>query len=90
MAVSQGMNRPAVLMIAGQLDTDQQAVAELMHRSSSAVGTLAQNWFGPDSSQFVSDWAAHSRQLQMAGDAMAMMSKHARTQAMDQQTASAS
>lgn len=88
MAVSQGMNRPAVLSIAGQLDADQQTVADLMQRSSSVVGTLAQNWFGHDSSQFASDWASHSRQLQMAGDAIAAMSKQARTQATDQQATS--
>jgi len=88
MALSQGMNRPAVLMIAGQLDSDQQTVADLMQRTSSVVGTLVQNWFGHDSSQFAADWATHSRQLQMAADSMATMSKHARVQASDQQATS--
>ena len=88
MALSQGMNRPAVLTIAGQLDSDQQTVADLMQRTSSVVGTLAQNWFGHDSSQFAADWATHSRQLQMAADSMAAMSKHARIQATDQETTS--
>jgi uncharacterized protein YukE len=90
MALSQGMNRPAVLTIAGQLDSDQQTVADLMQRTSSVVGTLAQNWFGHDSSQFAADWATHSRQLQMAADSMAAMSKHARIQATDQETTSTS
>jgi len=84
------MNRPAVLTIAGQLDSDQQTVADLMQRTSSVVGTLAQNWFGHDSSQFAADWATHSRQLQMAADSMAAMSKHARIQATDQETTSTS
>lgn len=88
MAVSQGMNRPTVLMIAGQLDSDQQTVSDLMQRTASVVGTLGQNWFGHDSSQFAADWATHSKQLQMAADAMAGMSRHARIQATDQQTAS--
>jgi uncharacterized protein YukE len=90
MALSQGMNRPAVLTIAGRLDSDQQTVADLMQRTSSVVGTLAQNWFGHDSSQFAADWATHSRQLQMAADSMAAMSKHARIQATDQETTSTS
>ncbi|HZW45251.1 MAG TPA: hypothetical protein VFF32_12840 [Dermatophilaceae bacterium] len=90
MAVGQGMNRPAVLMIAGQLDSDQQTVADLMQRTSSVVGTLAQNWFGHDSSQFAADWATHCKQLQMAADTLATMSRHARVQATDQQTTSTS
>jgi uncharacterized protein YukE len=88
MALSQGMNRPAVLTIAGQLDADQQTVAELMQRTTSVVGTLGQNWFGHDSSQFAADWATHSKQLQMAAESIAVMSKHARTQATDQQATS--
>ena len=88
MAVSQGMNRPAVLMIAGQLDSDQQTVADLMQRTSSVVGTLVQNWFGHDSSQFAADWASRSKQLQMAADAIAAMSRRARVEAADQQAAS--
>ena len=90
MAVSQGMNRPAVLSVAGQLDTDQQAVADLMQRTVSSVGLLGQNWFGHDSSQFAADWATQSTQLQLAADALAAMSKHARTQASDQESASMS
>lgn len=90
MVVSQGMNRPAVLMIAGQLDADQQTVADLMQRTSSVVGTLVQNWFGHDSSQFAADWASRSKQLQMAADAVAAMSRHARVQAADQQATSTS
>jgi uncharacterized protein YukE len=88
MAVSQGMNRPAVLTTAGQLDTDQQVVTDLLQRTQTAVSTLGQNWFGNDSSQFASDWAAHSKALQMAADALAAMSRTARTQATDQQTTS--
>ena len=88
MAVSQGMNHPAVLTIAGQLDTDQQTVVGLIQRTTMVVSTLAQNWFGNDSSQFASDWATHSRQLQMAAGAIAVMSKEARNQASDQQTTS--
>ena len=88
MAISQGMNHPAVLAIAGQLDTDHQRVTDLMQRTATVVSTLAQNWFGNDSTQFASDWATHSRQLQMAADAIAVMSKQARSQASDQQTTS--
>ena len=90
MTVSQGMNRPAVLTIAGQLDSDQQTVTDLMQRTSSVVVTLSQNWFGHDSSQFAADWATHSKQLQLAADAITAMSKHARAQATDQQSTSAS
>jgi len=82
------MNRPAVLTIAGQLDADQQTVADLMQRTTSVVGTLGQNWFGHDSSQFAADWATHSKALQMAAESIAVMSKHARTQATDQQATS--
>ncbi len=89
MALSQGMNRPAVLMIAGRLDSDQQTVADLMQRTSSVVGTLAANWFGHDSSQFAADWATQSKQLQVAADTVATMSRHARVQATDQQATSA-
>jgi len=89
MAVSQGMNHSAVLVVAGQLDTDQKTVTDLAQRAETAVSTLVQNWFGSDSTRFASDWAAHSRQLQMAADAIAAMSRQARTQASDQQTASA-
>lgn len=88
MAVSQGMNRPVVLSVADQLDSDQQTVADLMQRTSSVVVTLGHNWFGHDSSQFAADWATQSKQLQMAADAVAAMSKHARIQATDQQTTS--
>jgi uncharacterized protein YukE len=84
------MNHPAVLTIAGQLDTDQQTVTDLMQRTQTAVNTLGQNWFGSDSSQFASDWTAHSRQLQMAADVIASMSKQARVQASDQQATSTS
>jgi len=84
------MNRPAVLTVASQLDTDQQQVAELTQRASATVVTLGQNWFGHDSSQFASDWAANSKALQMSADALAAMSKHARTQATDQQATSGS
>jgi hypothetical protein len=88
MAVSQGMNHPAVLTVAAALDTDQQAVTDLMQRAATAVSTLGQNWFGNDSTQFAAHWSAHSRQLQMAADAIAAMSRQARTQASDQQTTS--
>jgi len=76
------------MMIAGQLDSDQQTVADLMQRTSSVVGTLAANWFGHDSSQFAADWATQCKQLQMAADTLAAMSRHARVQATDQQTTS--
>ena len=90
MAVSQGMNRPAVMSIAGQLDTDQQTVTDLMQRTSTSVNTLGQNWFGNDSSQFASDWATQSKQFQIAADAIGAMSRQARTQASDQATTSTS
>lgn len=89
MTLSQGMQREVVLTTAGQLDTDQQKVTDLMQRTQAAVNTLGQNWFGNDSSQFASDWASYSRQFQMAADAIAAMSKMARAQASDQQTTSA-
>jgi uncharacterized protein YukE len=89
MAVSQGMQREMVLTTAGQLDTDQQTVTDLMQRTLAAVNTLSQNWFGNDSTQFASDWASYSRQLQTAADAIAAMSRMARTQASDQQSTSA-
>ena len=89
MTVSQGMNHPAVLAVASQLDTDQQTVTDLIQRTTSAVSTLGQNWFGNDSSQFAADWAAHSRQLQMAADAIAAMSRQARAEASDQHAVSA-
>jgi len=79
------MNRPAVLTVAGQLDTDQQSVADLMQRTLSSVGVLGQNWFGHDSSQFAADWATQSTHLQVAADSLAAMSKHARSQASDQE-----
>ena len=88
MAVSQGMNHSAVLAVAGQLDTDQQKMTDLMQRTSASVSALGQNWFGNDSSQFASDWGAHSRQFQMAADAIGEMSRQARTQAADQQATS--
>ena len=88
MAVSQGMQRDVVLTTAGQLDTDQQTVTDLTQRTQAAVNTLGQNWFGNDSSQFASDWASYSRQLQTAADAIAVMSNTARSQASDQQATS--
>ena len=90
MAVSQGMDQAAVLTIAAQLDTDQQSVANLMQRAQSAVDTLGQNWFGKDSTQFASDWAARCTQLLGAADVIGVMSKQARAQASDQQVTSAS
>jgi uncharacterized protein YukE len=90
MALSQGMNHSAVLAVAGHLDADQQNVTDLLQRTATAVSTLGQNWFGNDSSQFASDWAAHSRQLHLAADALAAMAKQARTQASDQQATSSS
>ena len=89
MAVSQGMDHAAVLTIAAQLDADQQAVADLMQRTHAAVCTLGQNWFGKDSSQFASDWAARSAQLMGAVDVIAAMTRQARTQAADQAATSA-
>jgi uncharacterized protein YukE len=90
MAVSQGMDHAAVLTIAAQLDIDQQAVTNLMQRAQGAVDTLGQNWFGGDSTQFTSDWAARSTQLLGAADVVAVMSRQARAQVSDQRTASAS
>ena len=88
MAVSQGMQREMVLTTAGQLDADQQTVTDLMARTQAVVSTLGQNWFGNDSSQFASDWASYAKQLLLAADAIAEMSKMARTQASDQQATS--
>lgn len=90
MAISQGMNHPAVQSIASQLDTDQKTATDLMQRTQIAVNTLGQNWFGSDASQFTSDWASQSRQLLMAADTLGTMSRHARAQASDQQATSAS
>jgi uncharacterized protein YukE len=90
MTVSQGMQREMVLTTAGQLDADQQMVTDLMQRTLAAVNTLGQNWFGNDSTQFASDWASYSKQLQTAADAISAMSRMARTQASDQQSTSAS
>ena len=90
MTVSQGMQREAVLTTAGQLDADQQTVTDLMARTAATVNTLCQNWFGADSTQFASDWASYSRQLQTAVDSIAAMSRTARAQASDQQAASSS
>ena len=88
MAVSQGMDHCAVLTIAAQLDTDRQAVTDLMQRAQNTVNTLGQNWFGNDSTQFAMAWATHSSQLMGAADVLSMMSRQARTQASDQQAAS--
>jgi len=88
MAVSQGMDHSAVLTIAAQLDTDQQAVTDLLQRAQSAVRTLGQNWFGNDSTGFASAWATRSTLLMGAADVIAMMARQARTQASDQQAAS--
>ena len=90
MALSQGMDHSAVLAVAAQLDTDQHAVAELLQRAQGAVNTLGQNWFGNDSTQFAASWATRSAQLHSAADVIAVMSKHARTQAADQQATSTS
>jgi uncharacterized protein YukE len=90
MVISQGMDHSAVLTIAAQLDTDQQSVADLMQRAQGAVNTLAQNWFGHDSSQFASEWATRSTQLIGAADVIAVMSRQARTQASDQENTSKS
>jgi len=84
------MDHSAVLTIATQLDTDQLAVADLMQRAQNAVNTLGQNWFGPDSSQFASDWATRSTQLMGAADVILVMSRQARAQASDQQVTSSS
>ncbi len=90
MALSQGMQRERVLTTAGQLDTDQQSVTDLMQRTQAAVNTLGQNWFGSDSSQFASDWASYSRSFQLAADAIAAMARTARAQASDQEATSTS
>jgi uncharacterized protein YukE len=90
MVVSPGMAREVVLSTAGQLDSDQQRVMDLMQRTQAAVNTLAANWFGNDSSQFASDWAGHCRQLQVAAEGIAAMTKRSRTQASDQQSTSKS
>jgi uncharacterized protein YukE len=82
------MDHAAVLSIAAQLDTDQQAVTNLMQRVQSAVDTLGQNWFGNDSTQFSADWASRSTQLMGAADVIAVMSRQARAQASDQQVTS--
>jgi len=90
MAVSQGMDHSAVQTISAQLAADQQTVMDLMQRAQSAVNTLGQNWFGNDSSQFASDWAARSTQLMGAADVIGVMSRQARAQASDQQATSTS
>ena len=88
MVVSEGMQRELVMTTAGQLDTDQQTVTDVMARTQAVVSTLGQNWFGNDSSQFASDWASYSKQLQIAADAIGAMSRMARAQASDQQATS--
>lgn len=90
MTVSQGMDHVAVQTIAGQLDTDQQAVTDLMQRAHNAVSTIGQNWFGNDSSRFAADWTARSAQLMGAADVIAAMSRQARAQAADQHATSSS
>jgi uncharacterized protein YukE len=90
MVLSQGMDHAAVTTIAARLDTDQQSVTHLLQRTQNAVDTIAQNWFGKDSTQFSSDWAARSTQLMGAADVLAVMARQARAQASDQQATSAS
>jgi hypothetical protein len=74
--------------------TDRSVALGKYWRSSPLVFSLdprfGQNWFGADSTQFASDWASYSRQLQNAANAIAAMSRTARAQASDQQVTSGS
>lgn len=88
MAVEQGMNRPVVIEVSGQLQQDSQQLQDIQQNADQSVRTLGDNWFGSDAQQYVSDWGQQSRVLQQAAELIAQMSKLAQQQAEQQQSTS--
>ena len=87
-AVQQGMNRPVVIEVAGQLNTDHNTLTDIQHNADQSVKTLSENWFGSDATQYASDWSQHSKTLTQAAEMIAMMSKTATQQASQQESTS--
>ena len=87
-AVEQGMNRPVVIEVSGQLQQDSQQLQDIQQNADQAVRTLGDNWFGSDAQQYVSDWGQHSRVLHQAAELIQQMGKMANQQAEQQQSTS--
>jgi uncharacterized protein YukE len=88
MAVEQGMNRPVVIEVAGQLTQDHGTLTDIQHNADQSVRTLGENWFGADAQQYASDWQQHSRTLTDAATMIQQMSKLANDQAQQQESTS--
>lgn len=86
--VEQGMNRSAVLDIAEQLAEDRERLAQLVEEASQAVSTLAENWDGPDSNRFESDWSSKRPRLDQSVTALEKLAATLREQAGQQESTS--
>lgn len=88
MAVEQGMNRPVVIEVSGQLQQDSAKLQDIQQNADQAVRTLGDNWFGADAQHYASEWGQNSRTLAEAADMIQQMSKLANQQAEQQASTS--
>lgn len=86
--VTQGMQRAAVLDVAGQLTQDHAKLMDVLSNATNAVNTTLQNWFGADASNYGQQWQGHAKHFQAAADMVQAMSKQATEQAGAQESAS--
>ena len=88
MAVEQGMNRPVVIEVSGQLNQDHQTLTDIQQNADQSVRTLGDNWFGSDATQYVHEWGQASKTLAQAADMIQQLSKAANDQAQQQESTS--
>ena len=88
MAVEQGMNRPVVIEVSGQLNQEHSTLMDIQQNANQSVSTLGDNWFGSDAEQYVSDWGNASKTFTQAADMIAQMAKVSGDQASQQESTS--
>lgn len=85
MALTDGMDVERIREIAGQLTTQAGKISEVETNGTTQVGTLTENWLGPDSEAFATEWQTAQKQLTAANTALEGYAKKAEQQAQQQE-----
>lgn len=86
--LTDGMDIGRIREVAGNLKTESGRIDEVNQSGTTQVGTLGENWLGPDSEQFTQSWQDASRALQSASSSLQNYSAQAEQQADQQEKAS--
>lgn len=86
--LTDGMDIARVREVAGNLKTEAGRIDEVNQNGTNQVGTLSENWLGPDSEQFASSWQDAAKALQSASTSLQTYSTEAEKQADQQEKAS--